>query len=147
MASKLGDGAELRVGFLEGADYPGTAVKNREGKMVKTSTVSVATVAASNEFGNGRAPPRPFFRNMIAEKKAEWAPGVATQFKLNNYDVEKTLNVVGEAIKGQLQQSIIDTNTPPLSPITIERKGFDKPLIDTSIMLNSVDYEVNLRGN
>jgi hypothetical protein len=41
-----------------------------------------------------------------------------------------------------LQQSIRDTNDPPLAQATIARKGFAKPLIDTSVMINSVDYEV-----
>jgi hypothetical protein len=49
---------------------------------------------------------------------------------------------VAEAIAGQLRESIIKTNAPPLSPRTIARKGFAKPLIDTSHMINSVDYEV-----
>ena len=50
---------------------------------------------------------------------------------------------MGEGIKGQLQQSIRDTNAPPLAPATVSAKGFAKPLIDSSNMINSVDYEVD----
>ena len=37
----------------------------------------------------------------------------------NNYDVRTTLELVGDGIKGQLQQSIIGTTQPPLSPVTL----------------------------
>lgn len=125
---KLGSGAKVRVGFLEGATYP-------DGK-------PVALVAAWNEFGTGTAPPRPFFRNMIAAKKDEWPKGIATQLKATDYDVQLTLDRAGFAVAGQLRQSIVDLVDPPLAPSTIARKGFDKPLIDQGIMLAAVDHEV-----
>ena len=49
---------------------------------------------------------------------------------------------MGQGISGQLKQSIVDTNEPPLAASTIARKGFAKPLVDTGHMLQSVDYEV-----
>lgn len=118
----------LRVGFLEDATYP--------------DGTPVATVAAANEFGTSTIPPRPFFRNMIAAKKAGWGPASAKLLKANDYDVDHTLNQVGMGIQGQLQQSILDTNAPPLAEATVKAKGFDKPLIDTGQMIRSVDYEV-----
>lgn len=130
IAESLGRGGTLRVGFLENARYP-------DGK-------PVAMIAMIQDFGAPSVgiPPRPFFRNWIANKQSEWPSGIATQLVLNNYDVDRTLTVVGSALRGQLQQSIRDTNTPPLAPSTIRRKGFSKPLIETSHMLNSVDFEV-----
>lgn len=118
----------VRVGFLENATYP--------------KGMQVAMVAVFNEFGTATAPPRPFFRNMIRAKQGEWPAAIAGLLKANGYDVEKTLNITGAAIAGQLKQSIIDTNSPPLAASTIKRKGFAKPLIFTSHMINSVDYEV-----
>jgi len=120
----------VRVGFLEKATYP-------DGK-------SVAMIAAIQEYGAPGAgtPPRPFFRNMIAEKSNEWPKAIADLLKANGYDAAKTLALTGEGVKGQLQQSIVDTNTPPNAPSTIARKGSAKPLVDTGHMLNSVDYEV-----
>ena len=132
----------LRVGFLEGATYPGGPVKNRAGKMVETSDVNVATVAAAQEFGTDTIPPRPYFRHMIAEKKGSWGPATGKLLKANDYDVDRTLNQVGMGVQGQLQQSILDTNAPPLAESTIKAKGFDKPLVDTAHMIRSVDYEV-----
>lgn len=66
--------------------------------------------------------------------------------KSTNYDTRKTFELMGEGISGQLRQSIRDTNTPALSPITIARKGFEKALIDSGHMWNSVAYEVSTGG-
>ena len=60
MASKVAVPATLRVGFLENAKYP--------------DGTPVAMVAAIQDYGAPGAgiPPRPFFRNMIADKQREW---------------------------------------------------------------------------
>ncbi len=130
IADRVSKPRGLRVGFLENATYP-------DGK-------PVAMIAAIQEFGAPRAgiPPRPFFRNMIAKKSAEWPKAVGDLLVQNDYDVEKVLDQAGFAIAGQLRQSIQETNSPPLAESTIARKGFSKPLIDTGHMLNSIDHEV-----
>ena len=130
LAAKLRNPATLRVGFLERATYP--------------DGTPVAMIAAIQDFGAPRAgiPPRPFFRNMIAAKKGEWPAAIAQLLKENDYDAVVALNITGEAIAGQLRQSIVDTNAPPLKPATVRRKGFDKPLVETGHMLNSISHEV-----
>lgn len=144
----------LRVGFLEGATYPSgsrTGLRVRYKKRSAAGAVKgvsggipVAMIAAIQEFGAPRRgiPPRPFFRNMIAAKQSEWPKTIAGLLKQTNYDAQKTLRLAGEAIAGQLRQSILNTNAPPLKPATVKRKGFAKPLVDTSHMLRSIDYEV-----
>jgi hypothetical protein len=128
LVSKLNKPGSVKIGFLRGATYP-------DGQ-------SVAEVAFFNDRGTKTAPPRPFFRNMIAAKQREWPAAMAGLLKTTNYDVARTMELTGEAVKGQLQQSIKDTNSPPLAQSTIDRKGFSKPLIETSVMINSVDKEV-----
>jgi hypothetical protein len=130
IAKSVTKSATLTVGFMEGASYP--------------DGTSVPMVAAIQEFGAParNIPPRPFFRNMIAAKAESWPDAVAALLEINDYDATHALMQTGEAIKGQLQQSIKDTNSPPLAPATIARKGFDKPLIDTGVMINSIDYKV-----
>jgi hypothetical protein len=122
--------AIVKVGFLGGATYP--------------DGTSVAMVAAVNEFGapSRGQPPRPFFRNMIAEQSPTWGAKVAAIMKTNGADVMATLDVMGQEIQGRLIQSINTLTEPPLAASTIARKGFDKPLIDTSLMVKSVSYEV-----
>lgn len=130
IAAKLTKASKVKVGFLEGSTYP--------------DGTSVPMVAAINEFGaplRGQ-PPRPFFRTMVAEKSAGWPEAVAANLKAADYDAAAAMARVGEGIKGQLQQSIVDLTQPPLAGSTIKGKGFDKPLVDTGHMLDSVDYEV-----
>lgn len=130
MARSLGRGPTVKVGFLRGATYP--------------DGTSVALVAAVNEYGRPSVgqPPRPFFRNMVAEKGPTWPAAVAANLKVHDYDAAASLRQVGLAVRGQLQASIVQGTYAPLKPATVKAKGFDKPLIDTSHMLNSVDYEV-----
>lgn len=145
IAERLGNASSVQVGFLAEATYP-------DGK-------PVAMIAAIQEFGAPAAgiPPRPYFRNMISAKKGEWPGAVAGLVKQNDYDALRVLQLTGEAVAGQLRESIVLTNSPPLKPSTIVRKGgtrdmnYDpkdpstfaaKPLVDTGHMLGSVDYEV-----
>lgn len=166
IASQLGRGGVVNVGFLEGGVYPGTGTP-------------VALVAAIQEFGAPGAsiPPRPFFRNMIAAKSPEWPDRVAAAVTTFDYDVAKILDFMGQDIQADLRQSIIDTNEPPLSQITLMLRKMrseggpnfvvtaatvgeaarrvaagesvgdasTKPLVDTGYLLSRVDYEVETR--
>lgn len=127
IARKMG-GGEVSVGFMEGATYP--------------DGTPVAAVAFWNEYGGPGRQPRPFFRQMIAKESPTWAAKMGKLAKAMDYDGAKVLALMGEDIKGALQKSINDFQSPPLAPSTIAAKGFAKPLIDTSHMLNSVAYEV-----
>jgi hypothetical protein len=132
LARKLKRGAVLKVGFLENATY--------------SSGEKVALIAALNDFGHGTTPPRPFFRNMVADKKGEWPAAIEGLLKKTDYDAEKTLSLAGEAIAGQLRQAIADFEGAPLKPATIARKGHSKQLVDSGTMLNAVDFEVESTG-
>lgn len=130
LAAKVSKPANLSVGFLADSTYP--------------DGTPTAMVAATNEFGRPSVgqPPRPAFRNMIADKSLGWGDAIANLLVSNDYDATKTMTQVGAGIKGQLQQSISDLTTPGLKPSTIARKGFDKPLIDSGHELASVDFKV-----
>ena len=123
----------LRVGFLEGATYP-------DGQ-------SVAQVAMRNEYGvpENNQPPRPFFRDAIEAGKTEWPEKMAQMLK-QGFDPDAALELMGEFIKGDVQDAIRYLDDPILSPVTIRKKGFANPLVDSGHMLNSVDYEVKGGG-
>ena len=107
----------------------------------------MALVAAVNEYGKAPSqPPRPFFRNMIAQHSEEWPDAVTKLLRSNDYAADETLAGMGELIKGELQQSIVDFTSPALKPSTVAAKGFDKPLVDTGVMLRSVDYAVKSKS-
>lgn len=130
IADRIKQSGTLRVGFLEGATYP--------------DGTSVAMVAAIQNFGAPALgiPPRPFFSNMIAKEANNWGPKLARILHNRGYDVDASLRLMGMGIAGQLAQSIVDTNEPPLAPATVARKGSEKPLVDTGHMLQSISFEV-----
>jgi hypothetical protein len=129
---KISDGmkGELSVGFMSEATYP--------------NGTPVAAVAFWNEFGvpEHNQPPRPFFRGMIEQESPSWPQKIATGAKATNYDGPKVLASLGEDLKGALQQSINDFSGASLSPATVTKKGFDKQLVDTGHMLESVTSKV-----
>lgn len=146
IARSLSSGGAVRIGFLENATYPITGM-------------SVAAVAFFQEYGTRSIPPRPFFRNMVAAKSGEWPAAIAGLVRTTGYNTQRVLELTGEAIKDQLKESIINTNSPPLARSTLIKRGVDpntrydptdastfgaKPLIDTAHMYNSVDFEVTL---
>ena len=113
LEKKITSGGVLRVGVLEKSRYPA-------GK--KGESLHVAQVAFWNEFGHkGRfpAPPRPFFRSMVASESGKWPAMMAQAFRANKMDGAKTLAFMGEEIDGALKQSIIDFTSPALSPTTL----------------------------
>ena len=130
LAQKAKGSALVEVGFQANATYP--------------DGTGVARVAAFNEFGvpEHNQPPRPFFRGMIAKESGHWGDDVAAALQHTDYDTSQSLDIVGQSIAGELRQSITDLLAPPLAPSTIKRKGFDKPLVDTGHMLNSVTSTV-----
>lgn len=117
----------LSIGFKEGGTYP--------------NGDSVPFVAYKNEFGvpGNNQPPRPFFRLAVAKNHKKWPTALAI-FLRKNRNVKIAMGEMGELIKQQIQQEILDLTEPALSPVTITKKGFDKPLIDKGIMLDNVEY-------
>lgn len=117
-ASRAGS---VKVGFLSGAAYP--------------DGTPVAMVAAIQNWGAPKAniPPRPFFSNMIADKSPEWPRAVGDLLVDNDFDSAKALEQVGQGIAGQLRQSIVDTNDPPLSPVTLRLREMKRANPDLKV--------------
>ena len=108
--------AKVRVGIIEQANYDGS-----DGE-------SVAQVAFWNEYGTATIPPRPFFRNTIAQHKDEWPKQAAEMLEVNGGDVRQALADIGEVVKGQIKMTIQDFREPPNAAATVKQKGFDKTL-------------------
>lgn len=121
--------ASVDVGFMNGA--------------TEADGTLVAAVAAFQEFGTGTIPPRPFLRNTIAERSDAWAQNLGVALKRTNFNAATALGQVGLGMRSDIQKSIRQLKDPPLAQSTIDRKGFDKPLIDTNTMLKSVTLKVN----
>ncbi|MDU7495750.1 MAG: hypothetical protein E7K97_19650 [Providencia rettgeri] len=136
LAERL-NATEVRVGFINGETY-------QDG-------TSVAEVAYKNEYGvpENNQPPRPFFRNAINEHSEEWVDAISRGIG-NGLDARTVLEAVGAVIQGDVQESIATLVEPPLSQETIRRRrerkvmpnSSTKPLVDTRVMIGSVNYEV-----
>ncbi|STM78061.1 Uncharacterised protein [Escherichia coli] len=68
---------------------------------------------------------------------------MATLLRANDFDTATALVCMGEHIKGQLQMSVRDWESPPNAASTARQKGFNNPLIETGHMMDSVDYSVD----
>lgn len=134
LALRLGSGGEAKVGFLEGKTYS-----------MEDGGQNVAQVAFWQEYGTtGKhpIPSRPFFRNMIEDQAPTWARKLGMAARYSGYRVRPTLEIVAADIKGHLVESINLLEEPPLSPYTIAKKGFPKPLIETGTLVDSPAWVV-----
>lgn len=126
----------VRVGFFEGIRYD--------------EKRSVAQVAKWNEYGvpkniGSKIPARPFMRPAVFEKKQEYEALLRSEYKKAIKDKKNTMVVLrkfGEMVVEAIKDQIRNGNYAPNAPATIKAKGGrSKPLIDTKLMLNSVDYK------
>jgi hypothetical protein len=114
---------------------------NKNGQFVKTDKANFSTTHHVEEH-TVTIPSRPFFRDMIQKRKGEWPEQLGKIIKAADYDEALALGRMGKLVSEQLQESIREFSSPGNAKSTIARKGFDKPLIESSHMLNSVDSEV-----
>ena len=119
--------ASVRVGVLENATYP--------------DGTPVAMVAFWNEYGTRTSPVRAFFRTTVSEQKKNWVLSVQNLMKMHN-DPKKVMGLIGVHMQEQIVQSINTWSDPPNSAYTIAKKGFDKPLVETALLMRSIKSEV-----
>jgi len=108
------------------------------------SGITVAEVAAKNEFGTSRIPARPFMRQTIEAHTGDWgdlAEGVERRVA-DGMSVAQGLELIGNQAKGHMQEMIGTGNFTPNAPSTIARKGSSQPLIDSGNMRERVSFKV-----
>lgn len=109
------------------------------------SDLTVAQVAAYNEFGARGVPERSFMRSTMRENRIEYTLIISRIIKRissgsgGNY--KNAMGKVGMRIQNDIQRKIVDIKTPPNAQSTIDRKKSSNPLIDTGQMVNSVRWE------
>jgi hypothetical protein len=102
-------------------------------------------VATFHEFGLG-VPRRSFIADYVDENNTDIAEKIRKTGKLiikRELTPEQAFGRLGLYIQGEIQQRIADGIAPPLSEMTIERKGSSTPLIDTGQLRSSITYEVD----
>lgn len=117
------------------------------GNVNEENGTPVAYVATIHEFGSPAQgiPPRPMLEPTMQNNKDAYIKFLRLATKqVQNGDMsgQDAMDTLGELVRGDIQKTITEIKTPALKPETIKRKGFDKPLIDSSTMINAVTHEV-----
>ena len=111
--------------------------------------LQVAEYAAWNEFGTRNIPARPFMRNYVdnnTDRLIRFMANGVTQVALGNATTSGLLNALGLEMQNGIKKSINGGDFAPNAPYTVQKKGSNKPLIDTGVMLNSVTYAIRKVG-
>lgn len=134
-----------KVGWFAGSSYP--------------DGPPVALVAATQEYGTGSIPPRPFMRPTIQQEKTVWAKGFADGTRAvlkGRFTSEQVMEQVAGRAAGDVRKAITEVVSPPLNEKTVaarmRKRGLPvekatatvaKPLVDTGRMLNTLTHQVD----
>ena len=152
-------GMEVRVGFQRDKKYyppRKTKKKNQEDEQEKKDEkkkkeIDVCDVAAWNELGvpSKNIPSRPFLRKSVDENKEKIEAFLKLQAKrvMNGVPAADVLKKTGAFQVRLIREKIENGSYEANADATIEKKGSDKPLIDTGRMRQSVHYVIEKKGN
>lgn len=123
--------SHVTVGIHEGSAQP------------ESGDLTMAQLGAVQHFGSedGHIPARPWL-DVGVESGTQDILDTIRSGAGKGLPLDAVLEQVGVVAAGAVQEFIIDLRTPPNAPSTIEKKGSDNPLIDTSAMMQSVSYAV-----
>lgn len=153
-AIKMSKTIHLDAGFFEDATpYP-----------AENGVTSVAQVAAMQEegfsipdkkfrgvqMGPTAVPPRPFMKTACNKKQEEWIArfGNALDEVFDRDGLKQALEVVGEFMQADIQETIEEFSDPPNSELYVKQSKPDignNPLIRTRHMKNSVDFKIRTK--
>ena len=105
----------------------------------------VAEYATYNEYGTRDIPARPAHAMSFDENKNDISSDVRAGMRRitsGSSTVNRELNIIGLKHQNRIQATIKRGIPPPNAQSTIDRKGSNKTLIDTGVMVNSVTYAV-----
>lgn len=91
-------------------------------------------------------PSRPFFTDAINNNKENIKDRYIKDFKgyiKNKRNKEASLRRTSNYIEGLVKKQIVNGGYKPNSPDTVEKKGFNKPLVDTGIMLQTISSKMD----
>lgn len=129
---------EVKIGFQGGKDY-----YEEDGKHV-----NVLDIAMFNELGTVNIPSRPFMRKSVDENQSKINAFLEVKRNelANGKSAQAVLNEIGVFMKGLVQEKIVSGSFVANAPSTVEKKGSSRPLVDTGLMRQSVNFEVKRKG-
>lgn len=118
------------------------------GQAQEEDGTDICDIAMWNELGTEHIPSRPFMRDSVDKHLSEINQMMISQKDalLRGYTAKDILNTVGLFQKDLIQTEIEQGDFVANLPRTIQRKGSEKPLIDTGTMRNSVNYVICRKG-
>ena len=122
----------VEVGILDGT---GTHPKSKDAITIE--------VGVWQELGTKNIPSRPFLRSTIDDKQNDYMKTVRRLTKLiqdGKITLEVAEGIIGSEVQGDIQQKIVDIDTPPNSPATIKKKKSSNPLIDEGHLRQSIKW-------
>lgn len=128
---------QILVGFPSNLQHVGD-----EGKAVPTSEIAKAMT-----YGTDKIPARPFLQEGIDSKKKE----IFDELKRQTENAKKghgNFDKLGTMCVGAIQEFVrgdFYKNSEPNAQSTIDKKGSDRPLIDTGELVNSVTYLIKVK--
>lgn len=129
----------IEVGFWSGKTYPPKDPRGRPQRIEE-----VAAIAQRHEFGIQR-PRRPFFsraNEWFARLFAHLTVGLMSKNKTSGL-TRKDAHAIGKWWGKTIRDSITEQIAPPLSDRRVKEKGHDDTLIDSRLMVRSVQYSID----
>lgn len=134
-------GSYVIIGFPETAKTKDQTKGNRH----KKGGLSMAEIAAENEFGTKYIPARSFMRTTFDENRDNVNRIIDKEYDKileGKRTVQFSLQAIGIYYEGLIRKKIRDIHFPPNSPRTIALKGSSKPLIDFGQMIAAIQHKV-----
>lgn len=126
--------ARVDVGFFEESTYP--------------DGTHIAEVAIDNEYGIDNIPPRPFMQPTFDDNKTKWVKIMKNTASTQGKDInlKQILSTVGVVAMTDIKDKInwwSESGSPRNAQSTIDKKGFDSPLIETGAMRDAIIFKVS----
>lgn len=131
---------QVRVGFQRGKKHKGKG---------KRAGADLVDIALYNELGTDTIPSRPFLAQTVdqqGETIKQASAELIVQVVEGKMKGKQALKNIGVLVKGAVQQQMVEGEFVPNAPSTIQRKGSDKPLIDTGQLRQGVSYQICRKG-
>jgi hypothetical protein len=139
------------VGYLRSAaPYQNRRMRaaeaRRSGKPEKPAQpITVAQIAAINEFGNETTPERSFMRSALAQHAKEMkrlTKKLSVQVLFGKMTKHRAIGILCQKVIDWFAFAIDSNIPPPNAPSTVAAKGSSHTLIDTGQMKGSLDWEI-----
>ena len=133
---KLMQKATVEVGFPSGISHP---PKSENGKQI-----DMAELAAILSYGSANIPARPFLKEGLLQNKKQLLNALKKSYEILIKTGKDNLDQVAQMAVAGIQRLVRSKSffAPNAESTKRQKKGKDTPLIDTGLMMKSVQYRI-----